>query len=93
MNIMTSLPLSPLKPVAAEGSAHTERQIPIPPGPMVLTVIEVARELRCSKAHVHNLILGKVPGVAPLPAMWLGRRRLVRSASLHAWMEANEHGA
>jgi hypothetical protein len=30
----------------------------------VLTVSEVARRLRCSKAHVSNLINGKVEGVA-----------------------------
>ena len=60
-------------------------------GPHVLTVKEVAAELRCSKAHVHNLIAGKVPGVSPLPAMLLGRRRLIRRVSLEEWMEANEH--
>jgi len=59
----------------------------------VLTAIEVARELRCSKAHVHNLINGKVSGIPPLPALWLGRRRLVRRRSLDHWIAANEHGA
>lgn len=59
----------------------------------VLTVIEVARELRCSKAHVHNLINGKVRGIDPLPSIGLGRRRLVRKESLRAWMEANERAA
>jgi hypothetical protein len=59
----------------------------------VLTAMEVARELRCSKAHVFNLINGKVSGIPPLPALWLGRRRLVRRRSLDHWMAANEHGA
>ena len=59
----------------------------------VLTAIEVARELRCSIAHVHNLINGKVSGVPPLPSLWLGRRRLVRRRSLDHWIAANEHGA
>jgi len=59
----------------------------------VLTVIEVAHELRCSKAHVLNLIHGKVHGASPLPALWLGRRRLVRRCSLDEWLKANEHGA
>lgn len=89
---MTGLPFSAIKPVSVEGAANSARQTASLSGPMVLTVIEVARELRCSKGHVHNLILGKVQGVAPLPAMLLGRRRLVRRASLYAWMEANEHG-
>ena len=34
----------------------------------ILTVREVADELRCSKAHVHNAINGKVSGGSPLPA-------------------------
>jgi excisionase family DNA binding protein len=56
----------------------------------ILTVIEVARELRCSKAHVHHLITGRVPGVRPLPSLWLGRRRLILRASLEEWVRANE---
>lgn len=48
----------------------------------ILTVAEVAAALRCSKAHVHNIINGKVEGVSPLPALALGRRRLVRRAIL-----------
>ena len=56
----------------------------------ILTVIEVARELRCSKSHVSNLIRGKVPGVQPLPSVPLGRRRLVRKSSLHEWIRTNE---
>jgi excisionase family DNA binding protein len=59
----------------------------------LLTVMEVARELRCSKAHVHHLIAGTVRGVRPLPSLWLGRRRLILRQTLHAWMQANEiHG-
>lgn len=59
----------------------------------ILTATEVARELRVSKAHVHNLINGKVPGTLPLPSVTLGRRRLIRRASLNEWLRANEHGA
>ena len=58
--------------------------------PDVLTVSEVAFALRCSKAHVHNLIGGRVRGLAPLPAIHLGRRSLVRKASLREWLEINE---
>lgn len=58
----------------------------------VLTVSEVATELRCSKAHVHNLINGKVTGVPPLPSLFLGRRRLVRRESLQLWIARNERG-
>ena len=56
----------------------------------VLTVTEAARELRCSKAHVHHLIAGKVPGVRPLPSLWLGRRRLILRASFEQWLKTTE---
>jgi excisionase family DNA binding protein len=59
----------------------------------ILTVTEVAVELRCSKAHVYNANAGKVRGVAPLPAITMGRRRLVRRTTLEHWKSANEnHG-
>jgi hypothetical protein len=38
-------------------------------GEEILTVAEVAVELRCSKAHIYKVILGKVDGVDPLPAI------------------------
>lgn len=60
------------------------------PHPAVLTVAEVAAELRCSKAHVYNVIRGKVFGVAPLPTIAVGSRRLVRRVSLEEWKRANE---
>jgi len=56
----------------------------------VLTVAEVAEDLRCSKAHVCNMINGKVVGVLPLPVICLGRRRLVRRETLEEWKKANE---
>jgi excisionase family DNA binding protein len=65
----------------------------IRPAKQILTVLEVASELRCSKAHVHNLINGKVAGAPKLPSIQLGRRRLVRLATLTAWIENNEQTA
>jgi excisionase family DNA binding protein len=62
-------------------------------GARILTVGEVARELRCSKAHVHHLIVGQVCGVRPLPSLWLGRRRLILRASLDAWLKTSERSA
>jgi len=56
------------------------------PPPTVLTVREVARELRCSKAHVHNIISGKVHDLPPLPVLRIGRRVLVRHDTLARWM-------
>ena len=56
----------------------------------ILTAADVARELRCSKAHVSKAIAGKLPNVTPLPAVSLGRRKLVRRAALVRWIEENE---
>ena len=56
----------------------------------VLTVPDVARDLRCSRAHIYNLINGKVPGISPLPAIRLGRRILIRRSTLESWKASNE---
>ena len=52
----------------------------------ILTIAEAAHELRCSKAHVHNVIHGKVPDLPPLPVLRIGRRVLIRHEALKAWM-------
>ena len=56
----------------------------------ILTIQEVADDLRCSKAHVYNAINGTVEGVSPLPAIQMGRRKLVRRSTLERWKDANE---
>lgn len=56
----------------------------------VLNVNEVAALLRCSKAHVCKAIGGKVAGVTRLPAISMGRRKLVRRTSLDAWLAQND---
>jgi excisionase family DNA binding protein len=56
----------------------------------LLTIAEVARELRVSKGHVQHLIRGKVPHTRPLPSIPLGRRRMVRRSSLQDWIRTNE---
>ena len=56
----------------------------------ILTATEVATELRCSKAHVYNAIAGKVEGVSALPAISMGRRKLVRRSALEQWKKLNE---
>jgi hypothetical protein len=53
-------------------------------------VPEAALLLRCSKAHVHHLIAGKVPGAVPLPSLWLGRRRLILKSSFEQWLKSSE---
>ena len=58
--------------------------------PEILTVVEVAAILRCSKAHVCKIIRGHVAGTPKLPAVGLGRRKLVRRATLLQWLAENE---
>lgn len=61
-----------------------------PRPPAIMTAKEVADEMRCSKAHVYNAIAGKVRGVTALPAIVVGRRKLVRRESLERWKLENE---
>ena len=56
----------------------------------ILTINEIARVLRCSKAHVANVMQGKVRGLPRLMHLPLGRRKVVRRAWLQEWMEANK---
>jgi excisionase family DNA binding protein len=56
----------------------------------ILTVKEVADILRCSKAHVHNAIHGKVQGLPKLTHLTMGRRKLVRRDWLEQWLESNK---
>ena len=58
----------------------------------VLTVDEVAHEMRCSKPHVYHAINGTAPGVSPLPAIRFGRRRLVLRSTLDLWKKENNLG-
>lgn len=59
----------------------------------LLTLNEVARELRCSKAHVSKATEGRVRHASALPTVRLGRRKLVRREALDAWIRENESGA
>ena len=59
----------------------------------LLTLSEVAALLHCSKAHVSKAVAGLIHGCPPIPAVPLGRRKLVRRKSLLAWIEHNEHAA
>jgi excisionase family DNA binding protein len=58
----------------------------------ILTVRDVALELRCSVAHVYNVINGKVKNVSRLPAIAMGRRKLIQRDTLEEWKRSNELG-
>ena len=42
--------------------AAFQKSVPVEDFDKILTIAEVAAELRCSKAHVYNAINGKVAG-------------------------------
>ena len=57
----------------------------------ILTVRELACELRCSKAQVYKLINGEVSGIQKLPAIPLGKRKkVIMRSSFEAWKRAIE---
>lgn len=58
----------------------------------ILTLPEVAQIIRCSKAHVCKIVNGGVEGTPRLPAIKLGRRKVVRRATLLRWLAENEDG-
>jgi Helix-turn-helix domain len=59
----------------------------------LLTLAEVAKLLHCSRAHISAAVAGRLPGCPAIPAVSLGRRKLVRRASLLSWIESNEQAA
>jgi hypothetical protein len=61
--------------------------------PDLLTMTDVARVLRCSKAHVCKVVNGQVRDTPPIPAIALGRRRIVRREALILWMTEREQDA
>ena len=56
----------------------------------VLTVRDVALELRCSVDHVYSVINGKVKNISRLPAIPIGRRKVIQRDALEDWKKTNE---
>jgi len=59
----------------------------------VLTLAQTAVYLRISKAHLSNVIAGKVPGVPPLRHVRAGRRILIKREWADQWLEAAAEGS
>lgn len=68
------------QPVAAQISRLNERS-------QVLTLSQAAAYLQISKAHLSNLIAGKVSGVPPLRHVRAGRRILIKREWANEWLE------
>lgn len=58
----------------------------------VVTLTEAAKHLRCSKAHLCNVVNGKVARLPPLPTVRIGRRVLIRRDTLQQWLWLVERG-
>lgn len=61
--------------------------------PPILTLAEVAKHLRCSRAQVSNLTNGRIAGVPRLLTIKYGKFKVVRRQTLDAWMDARESEA
>ena len=59
----------------------------------VMTLREAASYLHVSKAHLSNVINGKVPGVAPVRSFRVGRRVLIKREWIEAWLESAQEKA
>ena len=53
----------------------------------VMTLTQAAAYLRVSKAHLSNVINGKVPGVPPVRSFRMGRRILIKREWVNEWLE------
>lgn len=74
----------------AEGDRSEREFMSVIATPDVLTLGEAASIIRCSKAHLQNVLSGRVDNVPPLPCVRVGRRILIRRESLERWMVAIE---
>jgi excisionase family DNA binding protein len=59
----------------------------------VMSLTQAAEYLQISKAHLSNLINGKVSGVRPLRCARLGRRVLIKQQWIDEWLETENFGA
>ena len=66
--------------------------LPIPQT-SVMTLAQAAVYLRVSKAHLSNVINGKVPGVKPVRFFRMGRRVLIKREWIDAWLELADREA
>jgi len=54
----------------------------------IMTLKQAADYLQISKAHLSNVINGKVPEVQPLRCFRVGRRILIKREWVDEWMES-----
>jgi excisionase family DNA binding protein len=64
-----------------------DAQHPSPARPSVMTLEQAAAYLQVSKAHLSNVLNGKVPGVLPVRSFRVGRRVLIKREWIDQWLE------
>ena len=89
--IQHRLRMSPTRHAATSVSITSvaEQAVGVAPS-KVLNLAEAAALVRCSRAHLSNVINGKVHGIPRLPAVRIGRRVLFRRESLEVWLQQVE---
>jgi len=60
------------------------------PNTPVMTLKQAASYLQVSKAHLSNVINGKVQGVAPVRSIRLGRRILIKREWIDEWLDISD---
>lgn len=86
---------SPYPPIAALSDRSGEPDAPFVKGAgtathPILNLAEAATFVRCSRAHLCNVLNGKVKGIPHLPTVRIGRRVLFRRESLERWLQELE---
>jgi excisionase family DNA binding protein len=59
----------------------------------VMSLRQAAAYLQVSKAHLSNVINGKVTGVPPVRSFRVGRRLLIKREWIDEWLESAHHEA
>jgi len=57
----------------------------------VMNLRQAAAYLQVSKAHLSNVIQGKVSGVPPVRCFRVGRRVLIKREWIDEWLETADH--
>lgn len=57
----------------------------------VMSLRQAAAYLQVSKAHLSNVINGKVSGVPPVRSFRVGRRLLIKREWIDEWLESAHH--
>ena len=70
---------------ALSAGALTTPSAPIPEGPRLLKIREVAARLRCSRGHVYELVKR-----GELPAVHVGNARVVRADAIDDYLRQHE---